>query len=120
MQRRGLGRAGAIPESRARVVGFFRMTFRNRLTRKNLLIAGTVLAIALIAGAYVALRRPPRVDMARYVPAGALAFVEVRNVADLADGLTGTKAWEELAPLLGVSSQLRQLGIASDLIGRAG
>ncbi|HKG22385.1 MAG TPA: hypothetical protein VKC34_10835, partial [Blastocatellia bacterium] len=90
------------------------------MTRKNLLIAGTVLAIALIAGAYVALRRPPRVDMARYVPAGALAFVEVRNVADLADGLTGTKAWEELAPLLGVSSQLRQLGIASDLIGRAG
>ena len=96
------------------------MTFRDRLTRKNLLIAATVFAIALIAGAYVALRRPPRVDMARYIPANALAFVEVRNVADLAAGLTDTDAWEEIAPLLGVSSQLRQVGFASDLIGRAG
>ncbi|HYP28444.1 MAG TPA: DUF3352 domain-containing protein [Blastocatellia bacterium] len=96
------------------------MTFRKRLTRKNLLIAGPVLATVLIAGAYVVLRRPPRVDMARYAPATALAFVEVRNVADLVTGLTDTDAWEEIAPLLGISSQLGQVGFASDLISRAG
>jgi hypothetical protein len=96
------------------------MTFPNLLTRRNLLIAAPVLAIALIAAAFVTFRRPPRADMARYVPASALAFVEVRNLADLVDGLTDTDAWEELAPLLGISSQLKQIGFASDLISRAG
>jgi hypothetical protein len=58
--------------------------------------------------------------MERYVPATALAFIEVDNLPDLVDGLTDTKAWREIAPALGLSSQLRQLGFTSDLIGRAG
>ncbi|MFY9553596.1 MAG: hypothetical protein WAV20_11115 [Blastocatellia bacterium] len=58
--------------------------------------------------------------MASYVPAGALAFVEIDSLSDVVDGLTGTTAWRELAPVLGLSSQLRQVGLVGDLIGRTG
>ena len=58
--------------------------------------------------------------MERYIPASAFAFIEVDNLSDLVDGLTDTKAWRELAPALGLSSQIRQLGFITDLIGRTG
>jgi len=58
--------------------------------------------------------------MERYVPANVLAFVQIDSLADLVDGLTHTKAWHELAPVLGISSQLRQIGSVADLIGRTG
>lgn len=58
--------------------------------------------------------------MDRYIPADALAFIEINSVTDVADGLTDTKAWRELAPVLGLSSQLRQVGSIADLIGRSG
>jgi hypothetical protein len=58
--------------------------------------------------------------MARYVPAEALAFVEIDSLADLADGLTSTTAWRELGPALSLSSQLRQMGFFADLLGRTG
>jgi hypothetical protein len=58
--------------------------------------------------------------MERYVPASALAFVEIDSLSDLVDGLTDTKAWRELAPVLGLSSQIRQVGLGADLIGRTG
>lgn len=58
--------------------------------------------------------------MDRDVPANVLAFIEVDSLGDLVEGLTSTKAWRELAPVLGLSSQLRQLGLVTDLIGRTG
>jgi hypothetical protein len=58
--------------------------------------------------------------MERYVPAKVLAFVQIDSLADLVDGLTHTKAWRELAPVLGISSQLQQIGSVADLIGRSG
>jgi hypothetical protein len=96
------------------------MRFRELLTRKKIITASIVLAFGLAAAAYLVMRRPPRSDMERYVPATALAFVEIDSLPDLVDGLTDTKAWREIAPALGLSSQLRQLGFASDLLGRAG
>ena len=102
------------------VLGFNQMRFSESLTRKNLIIASVILALVLAATAYFVLRRPERVHMERYVPAAALAFIEIDNLPDLVDGLTDTKAWREVAPALGLSSQLRQLGFTSDLIGRSG
>jgi hypothetical protein len=96
------------------------MNLRALLTRKNLWIASGLLALVIAALLYFGLRRPPRVPMERYVPATALAFIEMDNLADVVDGLTSTKAWRELAPALGLSSQLRHLGFISDLIGRTG
>lgn len=90
------------------------------LTRTKIIIASSVLVIVLALAAFFVLRRAPHVAMERYAPASALAFVEVDSLTDLADGLTHTKAWRELAPVLGLSSQLRQLGFVGDLIGRTG
>ncbi|MEK6407131.1 MAG: hypothetical protein AABN34_09230, partial [Acidobacteriota bacterium] len=96
------------------------MKLRDALTRKKIIIASSVLVVGLVVAGFFALRRPPRVAMDRYVPKDVLAYVEINNLADLIDGLTSTKAWRELAPVLGLSSQLRQVGFAADLIGRSG
>lgn len=96
------------------------MKVRDLLTRKNIIIASSVLVVGLVVAAFFLLRRPPRVAMDRYIPADALAFVEITSLADLVDGFTSTKAWRELAPVLGLSSQLRQVGLVTDLIGRTG
>ena len=90
------------------------------LPRKTIIAGSAVLGAALMIAGFFMLRRPQRVAMERYVPADALAFVEIDSLADLVDGLTSTKAWRELAPVLGLSSQLRQVGLVADLIGRSG
>jgi len=93
---------------------------RNLLTKKNIIVACVVLVVGLVVAGFFVMRRPPRIAIERYVPADALAFVEINSLADLVDGLTSTKAWSELAPVLGLSSQLRQVGLVTDLIGRSG
>ncbi len=88
--------------------------------RRNLLIGAAILLPLIMVAAYFALRRPPRVAMARYAPAEALAYIEIDNLTDILDGLTNTNAWRELAPALGVSSQLRDIGFAADVMSRTG
>ncbi|HKY04156.1 MAG TPA: hypothetical protein VJQ56_04665 [Blastocatellia bacterium] len=90
------------------------------MTRRNLLLVAALAVVGVSLAAYYGLRRPTRAAMERYIPATALAFIEVENLPDVLDGLTDTRAWRELAPALGVSSQLRQLGTASDLVSRTG
>ncbi|HEU4389618.1 MAG TPA: hypothetical protein VFV34_17570 [Blastocatellia bacterium] len=89
-------------------------------TARRLLVALSLILLALIAAGYFYLRRPPRDQMERYVPAGTLAYIEVDSLTDVMDGLTGTKAWRELAPALGMSSQLSQVGRVADYVGRLG
>src|SRR5215510_7444475 len=96
------------------------MTLRDLLTRRNLIAGCCVLLGALVVGGYFLFRRAPRVRMETYVPANVLAFVQIDSLADLVDGLTHTRAWRELAPVLGISSQLQQVGTVADLIGRSG
>ncbi|HEX5736536.1 MAG TPA: hypothetical protein VF131_27135 [Blastocatellia bacterium] len=96
------------------------MRLRDLLTRRNLLVASLILIVGVAVSAYFALRRPPRVEMGRYVPASALAYVEINNFSDLVGGLTSTKAWQELAPALGISDDISQVGLAADLMGRTG
>src|SRR5438309_4741220 len=89
-------------------------------TRKNVIICSSALIPALVIAGFLILRRPPSVPMERFAPANALAFVEVDSLTDLVGGLTHTKAWSELGPVLGLSSQLGQVGFVADLIGRTG
>ncbi|HJQ22449.1 MAG TPA: hypothetical protein VKA60_00945 [Blastocatellia bacterium] len=96
------------------------MNLRDWLTRKNLIIAAVVFALLVATACYFALRRPQPVAMERYVAASSLAYLEVNNLADVVDGLTNTQAWRELGPALGLSSQLRQIGLMADLVGRTG
>lgn len=96
------------------------MKLSDSFTRRNIAIVSSVLVIGLVVAGFFVFRRAPRVAMERYAPAAALAFIEVDSLADLVDGLTHTKAWRELAPVLGLSSQLGQIGFVADLIGRSG
>ena len=90
------------------------------LTPRTLILLSVLLVVGLSVAAYFLFRRPPRVEMARYVPATALAFVKIDSLSDIVEGLTDTTAWRELGPALGVSSQLNDIGLAGDLIGRVG
>ena len=90
------------------------------LTRKNLIIGASIVIAALLVSGFFLLRRPARVSMDRYAPSDSLAFVEIDSLTDLVDGLTHTKAWRQLGPVLGLSSQLSQVGFVADLIGRSG
>ena len=90
------------------------------LSRRNLVIAAVLLAGTVATACYFSFRRPQPVAMARYVPESALAYLEVDSLPDVADGLTSTRAWRELGSALGLSSQLGQIGLMSDLIGRTG
>src|SRR5262249_2200750 len=93
---------------------------RKLLTRRTILISLVVLGAGLALGAYFKLRRPPRDPMERYVPATALAYAQLDRLPQLLDGLTSMPAWRELAPGLGLSSQLKQVGSMAGLMGRAG
>ncbi|MEW6126571.1 MAG: DUF3352 domain-containing protein [Acidobacteriota bacterium] len=96
------------------------MDFRKFLTGKNLLISIVLVALVFSTAGYFLFRKPPRVPMEPYVPASALAYLEINSLTDLMDGLTDTKAWQEIAPVLGLSSQLKQLGSGIDLMSRTG
>jgi Protein of unknown function (DUF3352) len=102
------------------MLAFNPMKLGDWITRRNILIASIVLAICLIVAVYFALKRPPRVQMDRYVPASALAFIEFDNLASLADGFVGTKAWREMAPALGLSNRIKLGSQMAALMGRLG
>lgn len=96
------------------------MNLRDRLTRKNLIIAAVLLASLVATACYFAFRRPEPVAMERYVAASSLAFLDIDHLPDVIEGLTDTRAWRELGPALGLSSQLQQIGSMADLVGRTG
>ncbi|HMG36944.1 MAG TPA: hypothetical protein VKM94_23640 [Blastocatellia bacterium] len=93
---------------------------KRRFTKKTVIAAAAIATAAIAATAYIALRRPPLVPMERYIPAQALAYLQVDSLADVTRGLTGTIAWREIAPLLGISSQWQQAASAAELIGNTG
>jgi hypothetical protein len=96
------------------------MEFRKLVTGKNLAILIITFALVFLTAGYYFFRRPEPVAMDKYVPANALAFIEVNSLSDIVDGLTSTKAWNELAPILGLSSQLKQLGSGIGLMSSTG
>ena len=69
------------------------------VTRKALLAVGLV---ALAAVAWVWWSRPVRVDMAAYVPADAVVYLEANSLTEIVGGLASTEAWREFAPAAGV------------------
>ncbi|MDQ3806467.1 MAG: hypothetical protein M3416_21875, partial [Acidobacteriota bacterium] len=70
-----------------------------RFTRKALLAFAL---LALAAGAWLWWNRPVRVDMAGYVPADAVVYLEANSLTEIAGGLASTEAWREFALAAGV------------------
>ncbi|MDT4969450.1 MAG: hypothetical protein QOJ64_4187, partial [Acidobacteriota bacterium] len=65
-----------------------------------------VLALALLVAGWLYWNRPVRVDMAAYVPADSLAFVEANDLTGIGGGLERTDAWKALATPMGVKPTL--------------
>jgi hypothetical protein len=71
-----------------------------KFARKVLLVVGL---LALLAFAWVWWNRPGRVDMAGYVPADVVVYLEANSLPDILEGLTSTAAWRESAPTAGAA-----------------
>lgn len=72
-------------------------------------------ALILIVAAWLWWNRPQKVDMAAYVPADVLVYLEANNLPEILSGLSQTEAWRALAPPAGIRSELGQIGWLSRL-----
>ena len=75
-----------------------------RKLRNRLILLLAVLLIG--AAAWVVWNRPRNVDMAAYVPAESIAYIEANDLGRIADGLSKTEAWRALAEPLGAPREL--------------
>ena len=61
-----------------------------------------LLLLAAAAFAWLWLTRPEKVDMAAYVPADSIVYLEADSLPEIFDGVTSTDAWRELSGAAGV------------------
>lgn len=91
----------------------------SRISLKQIL--GGACLLALIGGAFwFYSQRVKPVQMAQYVPAEALGYVEINNVPQVIKQVTGTRAWQQLAPAYGVSDKVNYAGALGGLAQFAG
>lgn len=83
-----------------------------KFLRKAVLI---FLALLLILGIWIWWNRPRKVNMATYVPADSLIYLETNDLPDIASGIVSTDAWKALAPAAGIKSNLGNLSWLSRL-----
>jgi hypothetical protein len=74
-----------------------------------------LVALVLIGLAWLWWNRPQKVDMAGYVPADSLVYLEANSLPDIAEGVVSTDGWKKLAPPAGIRSGLGQIGWLSRL-----
>jgi hypothetical protein len=88
-----------------------------KILRPLLLI---LFALVLIALVWLWWNRPQRVEMAAYVPADALVYLEANSLPDIAEGIVSTDAWKALAPRAGIRPGLGQVRWLSRLAAWTG
>src|ERR1700688_4189374 len=64
-----------------------------------------LLLVVLVVG-WLFWNRAARTDMAAYAPVDSLAFLEVNDLTEVAQGIGGTQAWKALAGPVGARSSL--------------
>jgi hypothetical protein len=85
--------------------------------RKFLIALGLLLII--LAG-WLWWNRPQKVDMAGYVPADSLIYLEANDLPSIAGEITRTDAWKALAPPAGIKANLGRYGWLSRLAAWTG
>lgn len=88
-----------------------------RFIRRALLV---ILALLIVAAAWVWWNYPRQVDMTAYVPADALVYIEADNLPEIATEILSTDAWKALAPVSGARSDLGNIGWLSRLASWTG
>ncbi|MDT7779951.1 MAG: hypothetical protein QOC99_2463 [Acidobacteriota bacterium] len=61
-----------------------------------------IVLLALVIFAWLWFTRPQPVDMAAYVPADSIVYIEADSLPEIFNAVTSTDAWRELAPPAGV------------------
>jgi hypothetical protein len=69
---------------------------------RQLLLLGLVVILA--GGLWVWWNRPQRVDMAGYVPADSLVYLEANSLPEIISGLEATDGWKTLGPAAGLTN----------------
>jgi hypothetical protein len=88
-----------------------------KFLRKAILV---FLALLLILTILIWWNRPRKVNMAAYVPADSLVYLETNDLPDIASGVVSTDAWKALAPSAGIKSNLGNLSWLSRLVSWTG
>jgi hypothetical protein len=88
-----------------------------KFIRKALLI---FLALLVILAIWIWWNRPQKVNMAAYVPADSLIYLEANDLPDIASGVISTDAWKALAPAAGIKSSLGNLSWLSRIASWTG
>ena len=78
------------------------------------------LALGVLAGAWLWWNRPVRVDMAEYVPADSLVYVEANSLTEIVSAVTATDSWRKLAPAAGIKSDYGNIGWLSRIAALTG
>src|SRR5713226_4761013 len=68
-------------------------------TRRVAILAAIIACLAF----WLFWNRPRHANMAEYVPAESLAFVEVNDLPEFADGIVNTEAWKALSSPAGAT-----------------
>jgi hypothetical protein len=80
----------------------------------------SIIALVFLLAAWVWWNRPTLVDMAAYVPAESLIYLETNSLPEIVSGLTSTDAWQALAPPAGLSENVGRVGWLSRLSAWSG
>lgn len=84
------------------------------MNRKVVIIA---LAPLLLLGGWYLASRPKAVEMAAYVPASALGYIEINDWPRFVGEMSETAAWRSIAPAYGLDGKIAGLGRAGWLRG---
>src|SRR5437868_4778762 len=83
-------------------------------------LSALFLALVAIAAVWLWWNRPQKVDMAGYVPADSLVYMEADSLPEIVQGLSETGAWKVLAPPAGIRSDIGEIGWLSRLAAWTG
>src|SRR5215210_573617 len=83
-----------------------------KIVRTSLVVAGVLILLACV---WLWWNRFQKVDMAAYVPADTLVYMEANSLPEITSAITNTDAWKALAVPAGIRSDLGQVGWLSRL-----
>ncbi len=83
-------------------------------------IALAIFALVVLTAAWVWWNRPETVDMAAYVPAETLIYLEANSLPEIVSGLTSTDGWQALAAPAGLNPNIGRLGWLSRISAWSG